>query len=505
MSIALWGFPIKLLQAESNKRRASAPQLQRLSWIFCYAVASLCMPSLGTDLDDARQFLRDGKPVEANILLSELSTPSPEQHFQALLLRARSALMIRDADQAGLLFEQAAAQFGERPEAEIGQVSAYLLSGEFRKAVAYANLVAGEHSDHPTPMALLALIEDRAGNTETAMVRLRASVTRWPDAISPLGAMTEIMIDRGTAAQAVPVLESWLATHWEAPDILRLRARAALALDDQATLRQWRLRTAHAFAAIGETALARKFLSWSSSQDDALPASKPIRDHESLDRWSAPEFEPWPTTSLQRSNVGNGVVVDRGQRIITDLALAPNLGARALVRNGLGTIRSGRVERRDESRGVAVLLLDQAFDETHSIKSTQIKDAKAGAFCFGLGFPVVADVDGGYPVLSQGIVVRTGMGSSKMMQVTSWFSRDQRGAPVFDSVGNLIGIYRGKDDQVEAAKKDGLGKGSFAANVNTVLDAKANDVSTHALTPQRATDDLYQELLPAVVAVVFDQ
>ena len=145
MSIALWGFPIKLLQAESNKRRASAPQLQRLSWIFCYAVASLCMPSLGTDLDDARQFLRDGKPVEANILLSELSTPSPEQHFQALLLRARSALMIRDADQAGLLFEQAAAQFGERPEAEIGQVSAYLLSGEFRKAVAYANQIGRAH------------------------------------------------------------------------------------------------------------------------------------------------------------------------------------------------------------------------------------------------------------------------------------------------------------------------------------------------------------------------
>ena len=437
----------------------------------CYGISLPCLGGEKAAATPLSQEVGAGQEVPA------------ESDFQALMQLANDALSRREAGVAGRLFEQASRQFGERPEAELGQARAYLLAGDYRQAVAFINLVAGEHSDFPPAIALLAFIEDRSGHTEIATTRLQAALKRWPEDNALTGALAEILIDRGASAKAIALLDERLTRGGNSTALKRLRTRAATAIGDESVTREWRSKTANA--------------------DESSP--KPSH----RDDWPAPTFEAWPFTGIDQPNVGNGVVIDDGRRVVTDAALAPVIGARSFVRNGLGEVRSAKVEINDTQNGIAILRLDRPYDAKSSVPSARFRTAMQGNFCFTLGFPVVADVDGGYPVLSQGIVVRTRMGSSGLIRITSWQSPAQRGAPLFDSAGNLIGIYRGKGRQVDEAKRDGLGQGFFAVGLDSVFNQLELNVatasSTGAVIPQRSIDEIYQELMPAVVSVVIVQ
>ena len=461
----------------------------------CYGISLPCLAAEKADESPISQEIRAGQKVPA------------ESDFQALMQRANDALLRREAGEAARLFEQASSQFSERPEAELGQARAYLLAGDFRQAVAYANLVAGEHSDFPPAIALLAFIEDRSGHTEIATARLHAALNRWPEDTALTGALAEILIDRGASAKAIALLDERLTRGGNSTDLKRLRTRAATAIGDESVMRKWRIKTANAYMSAGSPSRAQMYRDWSGVENHRFANadnSPPEISHR--EDWPPPIFEAWPFAGIDQSNVGNGVVIDEGRHVVTDASLAPVIGARSFVRNGVGEVRSAKVEKSDTQNGIAILRLDRPYDAKSSVSSTRFRAAMQGKFCFTLGFPVVADVDGGYPVLSQGLVVRTRMGSSGLIHITSWQSPAQRGAPLFDSAGNLIGIYRGKGNQIDEVQRDGLGQGFFAVGLDSVfsqLDINSPTVSSSgAVIPQRSTDEIYQELMPAVVSVV---
>ncbi len=436
-------------------------------------------------------------------LLTPSEQLSQESEFHNIMRRANNALLQRDAAQALSLYEQAATQFGEKPEAELGQIRARLLNGSFREALAFANLVVGEHTDFPPAIALLALIEDRSGHMETAIARLEAALQRWPESDALLGALAEILIDRGDVTKSISVLNERIANRSDNIDILRLRARAAMRVGDAQALISWRSRVANAYADNGQPPRAQLF---TNSKRTTPFDPELISTNQLSGDWPPPAFEQWPAANPDQINIGNGVVIGSGLRVITAASLAERVGQRVFVRNGLGHVREGRVESLDESTGLAVLLLDSPYDSKSSIEPVGFKAATPGGFCFALGFPVVGDIDGNYPVLSQGVVVRTRMGSATLTQFTAWLSPDQRGAPLFDSAGNLIGIYRGTGDQIDAARRDGLGNGNFAAGIQAIsTQFRMHEAAQNPPEPTptlRSSDELYEKLLPKVVGII---
>ena len=135
--------------------------------------------------------------VRAGIVLALLAVQSSSATPQAPSLdSARRALASGDGAGALALYE-ALTQQGENLEAEIGMVRAALLAGEFRKAMSWATLTAGEHKDSAEAVALLAYLHDRVGHTEQALADLKA----LPDSAVVAGARAEILSSRMGAGQ----------------------------------------------------------------------------------------------------------------------------------------------------------------------------------------------------------------------------------------------------------------------------------------------------------------
>ena len=120
---------------------------------------------------------------------------------------AQRALASGDAAKAATIYESLTQQ-GESLDAELGLVRASLQAGEFRKAVSWATLTAGEHTDSSEAVALLAYLHDRAGYTEQALEALNQLRTDRPDDPIAAAALATVLIDRGGKVSAADAAAS---------------------------------------------------------------------------------------------------------------------------------------------------------------------------------------------------------------------------------------------------------------------------------------------------------
>lgn len=142
------------------------------------------------------------RSIRASIALALLATQVGAQGTASVSLEsARRALAAGDAPKAAEIYETLTRQ-GESLEADIGLTRASLQAGEFRKATSWATLVAGEHTDSPEAVALLAYLHDRAGYTEQALVTLKQLRKDRPDDPIANAALATVLIDRGGKVSA---------------------------------------------------------------------------------------------------------------------------------------------------------------------------------------------------------------------------------------------------------------------------------------------------------------
>jgi len=450
---------------------------------------------------------------------------SADDAMTALLLRAQSALANGQAQKAAEWFEQAAAQ-GESAEAEIGLVRAYLQTGEFRKAVAFGNLVASEHPDVSESAALLAYLEDREGHTTPALAKLSEELKKHPDDVALLASQTEILIDRMAIPQAIKQLDDWIKHNPPQGDIYRLRARAALAEGNREELVSWRIKAALAYESKGEFEMAKPFRNWLAIRggNEQIAGVGPIPlpqagEAKSISvnnkppadtRWPGHGMESFPLNIGNQIKSGNGIIVDQGRRAITNASLVSSASGDILLRNGLGKIRKAKVEKILPDQGLALLRLETPYAKDWSLQQQSFAVPKDVHFCFVLGFPVTDDLEKSYPVLAPGLVVRPDAGYAGLMQVTSSLGPENSGSPVFDNSGKLIGLTLGRQEPLKGiTDRDALlGKGTFAVRADSLQKLvpksgwSAKKITKAPAKETPSVEELYEKLLPAVVTIV---
>jgi hypothetical protein len=143
----------------------------------------------------------DPEPSPATTRTRSAGRPEALERYRALMREGREALESGAPARAAALFEDASHLDDETPEAELAMVQAHLEAGEYRKALATATLVAGEHPGSTEAEAFLAWIELLGGQGQVARRRLAAASARAPGD-PPLGAVQAriLSIDAGTGA-----------------------------------------------------------------------------------------------------------------------------------------------------------------------------------------------------------------------------------------------------------------------------------------------------------------
>ncbi len=465
----------------------------------------------------ASVFLKIPRPIFAlaGLLLASPSFAEPSAADLAihdLVERAQAAMLSGKPQQAAEYYEKAAG-FGESAEAEIGMVRAYLQAGEFRKTIAFANLVAAEHPDVNDTAALLAYLEDREGQTSHALPKLVEALKKHPDDAALLGAYAEILIDRQAIPQALHELDAWVARNPAHGDIYRLRARAALVAGNAEDVASWRSKAAAAYEASGDQQAAKPLRDWLGRRPNGIPtenlnAKTVAASTAKSSNWPAPYFAalPLPTNN---SKSGNGFVVDQGRRVVTYASLVGNSPKTIWVRNGLGELRAAQVEKVLPEQGLALLRLPQAYPKAWSLPSFALQVPKTVKFCFVFGYAVTDALEASYPLIAPSVVVRPDVGVAGLMQISTAFGAESSGSPVFDLSGQLIAITLGRQEPLKGVgnRDSELGKGAFAMRVEALRSllpksAQARVKRSKAKAANPSIEELYEKFQPAVVSVV---
>ena len=399
------------------------------------------------------------------------------------IAQAKSALTIGNSQQAAELYEKAAA-LGEAPEAEIGLVRAYLQAGEFRKAIAFANLVAAEHPDISETAALLAYLEDLEGQTPAAIAKITAELNQQPDDVALTAAYAEILLNHMATPQAIQLLDTWMARNPANADINRLRARAALITGDQKAVQSWREQT---------LILEEK--------------TKQSTDVKPTTHWPSHPLAAFSIDQHMAFKSGNGLVVDEGRKILTTAPLVTGATDSLLVRNGLGKIAKAHLEKIFADQGLALLRLETPYPKNWSI-TLQNPVLNNVRFCFVFCFPLTDSLETLYPIIIPSVVVRADVGVGQLMQISSSLAEDKGGSPVFDNTGRLIALTIAKQNlQHPQADQELLGNGAFAVRIDalqtlTPVIAKKKAKKLKAPVTSTSVEELYEKLLPTLVTII---
>jgi Tfp pilus assembly protein PilF len=330
------------------------------------------------------------------VLTAQAAAPldiSKEALFRSLLVKADTALREGKPELAHDLYVQAEGQSEQSPEADIGQVRADLLAGEFRRASAFALLVSGEHADSPEALAIGAFLEERAGQTDRAIDFLRKALSKDPDAVPLVGALSEILLDRGRYQEAVELLDGWIRGHSPQPDVDALRLRAERV---------------------------------SMQTSNIVAGTQPGMGH-----WPAPYFERFPDV---KGKTVNGYVIDDGSRVVTLAEAVAHVGGPIYVRNGLGRLRKATFEKVDN--GLATLRLEKPYEGSSSV--LPVAAAVPGRPASIVGFGIVDPREAIWPALTSGLLIRPrGEGP---LRVSADIPASIAGSPVFDPQGCLVGV-----------------------------------------------------------------
>lgn len=442
-------------------------------------------------------------PVSATI-----GAQAPEQPtsvpvaIQRTIAQAQSTMARGRPAAAAELFEQAA-EHGEFVEAEVGEVRARLWAGQFRHAVAISNVVAGEHPDSAEAQALLAYVEDRSGYTAQALQRLQRERQSHPHDAAPVAAEGEILTDRHRAGDAIKTIDEWISANAPQADVCRIRARASL-ISQRAGLA---LPASQACAGVAaNVAQGRAAAPAATAATAATAASAAAAATAPAATTTANDPSGWPEAATNKPPAsegvpvfaGNGLIIDGGHRVITTSLGAAERGpgeTSIWVRNAQGELRRARLETSSD-QDTAILSLSAPFPTEHSLPPESAASKNARGLCFALSFPASISTDAMLPAVTPCVAFdpRASDGASR---INIPLSVGERGSPVFDAEGRLMGLA-----DPSAGSPTRLVRTAKPLSPSTGLTSAHPASDGHGAQPTIAMPELYERLAPSVVQVI---
>jgi hypothetical protein len=190
--------------------------------------------------------------------------------------------------------------------------------------------------------------------------------------------------------------------------------------------------------------------------------------------------------------IASGVLIDGGRKALTAAAALGSAGE-VWVRNGLGQLAAARIVRSPDDAGVVELHLARAI----AVDATVLppRDPFPGSPGFAVEFPAIANAAPGWPLLRVGFLGKPS-GVAGVYQLGIGMPQSNRGGPVFDGGGRLIGIAVS-----DAVAGDRL---VLASHLRKHMTPAPEEPAQSAAAERIAVDELYERALKIAVQVIAD-
>ena len=492
-----------------------------------------------------------GRLKEAVAILKEVEPQSRDDDLALNVLTGKIYLAIDRPAKALEFFEEADAQALENFDAAIGAAQANLQLGRFAQARRYVQAARRLDQDSPEPDYVLAVIAHRTGNSTEAASQMQTLARTRPDSESVSIAYSKYLRMVGDESAARRVLQSFAN---KAPGAAGVRDQLG-DMEQQAgnTASALRLKrvAAELYESQGNGFKKEVLAAWLEANGGGLvlpkaPPASPSPPAASAPPVAAPAqpqapppAAPPPTapakTPLQTAQEpklkpaapaerdfatplqqfpfpdgvvitgGSGFVVDGGLKIVTNRHVIEG-GKAFAVRTGLGEMITAKVIFVSKTDDLAVLSLDRPLGADRAIPSTAYVKPPVGRNVVVMGYPLWYVLGQGSPSLTNGMVSkRTGLGDDLgTFQLTAKVNKGNSGGPVFDMMGNVVGITVGKLDNKKIQDEQGFTPEdiNLAIHVDR-LPAIANVslAAREANGVELSTEALYQAMLGKVVMV----
>ena len=498
-----------------------------------------------------------GRYKEAVAILKEVEPQSRDDDLALNVLTGKIYLAIDRPAKALEFFEEADAQALENFDAAIGAAQANLQLGRFAQARRYVQAARRLDQDSPEPDYVLAVIAHRTGNSTEAAGQMQALIRTRPDSESVAIAYSKYLRMVGDESAARRVLQSFANKAPGAAGVrdqlgdmeqqagntasaLRLKRVAAELYESQGNGFKKEVLAAWLEANGGGLVLPKappasplSPLSPSPPAASAPPVAAPALPQAPPTAAPppaapakpplqiAPEPKPKPAAPVERDFAtplqqfpfpdgvvitgGSGFVVDGGLKIVTNRHVIEG-GKAFAVRTGLGEMITAKVIFVSKTDDLAVLSLDRPLGADRAIPSTAYAKPPVGRNVVVMGYPLWYVLGQGSPSLTNGMVSkRTGLGDDLgTFQLTAKVNKGNSGGPVFDMMGNVVGITVGKLDNKKIQDEQGFTPEdiNLAIHVDR-LPAIANVslATREANGVELSTEALYQAMLGKVVMV----
>ena len=498
-----------------------------------------------------------GRYKEAVAILKEVEPQSRDDDLALNVLTGKIYLAIDRPAKALEFFEEADAQALENFDAAIGAAQANLQLGRFAQARRYVQAARRLDQDSPEPDYVLAVIAHRTGNSTEAASQMQTLARTRPDSESVSIAYSKYLRMVGDESAARRVLQSFAN---KAPGAAGVRDQLG-DMEQQAgnTASALRLKrvAAELYESQGNGFKKEVLAAWLEANGGGLvlpkappasplsplspsppaasappvaapaqpqappPAAPPPAAPAKPPLQIAPEPKPKPAAPVERDFAaplqqfpfpagvvitgGSGFVVDGGLKIVTNRHVIEG-GKAFAVRTGLGEMITAKVIFVSKTDDLAVLSLDRPLGADRAIPSTAYVKPPVGRNVVVMGYPLWYVLGQGSPSLTNGMVSkRTGLGDDLgTFQLTAKVNKGNSGGPVFDMMGNVVGITVGKLDNKKIQDEQGFTPEdiNLAIHVDR-LPAIANVslAAREANGVELSTEALYQAMLGKVVMV----
>jgi S1-C subfamily serine protease/Flp pilus assembly protein TadD len=490
-----------------------------LTWCGFCAFAVLAADGKPDPLTRASIFIDAGRLKDAVALLKTHEPADPKEAQQVTLLMGKIYLAIDRPAKALELFQSVDEQLPFNWDVVMGAAQASLKLGRFVDARKYATNAAKIDMASAEPELLLALIEQRTGQTADANARMENLLRKRPGSESHVLAYARYLVSAGEQTKAMKTLQVFREAHPKAAQVLDQLGELEFNFGSKPAALDLKREAAKSYANQGDEYRVRVIQSW--VEDNIVARAAPQRDTEMSkpifpsepSPESAPKVEAGPQASAPPNsspNVqpdvqpnlppkaaekkepptpveqkpklakftdpdvnlpvqrfpfprgvtitgGSGFIVDEGRKIVTNKHVIEG-GKEFAIRTGLGEVIRAKVVFISQTDDLAILELHKPLPADRAIPAAAYAKPRVGRDVVVMGYPLWYILGEGSPSLTNGVVSKgTGMGDDRhTFQLTAKVNKGNSGGPVFDLNGNVVGITVGKLDSQKINQEQGF-------------------------------------------------